>query len=147
MKPVLLISFFVLYLNFLNAQTVQKIETTDTLYFKFNYQKNQEIKYQKTIDNTIVGEYYYNYLSKDKQQFIIFTFNYNKQSITTEKKSIIRKRKIKYIDYLFLKSKSIMELNKFFEGKIIMLIDSKEIKGCEVKLKQVIYQTSVFLEM
>lgn len=146
MKSNFIILFFILVLSSLNAQSVNKSNVKDTLYFKFTHKKNQEIQYQKTIENKIVGEYYFNYLGKDKQPYIIFTFNYNMTS-KIENKSVLKKRKVKYLDYDFLKSKPLTELNEFFNNKIIYLIDSKESKGCEVKLKQVIYQTSMLLEM
>ena len=146
MKSNFIILCLILFLNSLNAQSLPKSNVYDTLYFKFNHQKNQEIKYQKTIQNKTVGEYYFNYLGEDKQPYIIFTFNYN-MPFKIEKKSILRKRKIKFLDYNFLKSKPMTELNEFFNNKIIFLIDNRDSKGCQVKLKQVIYQTSMLLEM
>ena len=141
MKPNFMILFFVLFLISLNAQS----KVQDTLYFKFEHQENQEIKYQKTIQNKTVGEYYYNYLGKEKQPYVIFTFNYN-MPFKVEKKSVLKKRKIKYLDYDFLKSKPMKELNDFFNNKIIFLIDTEN-NGSQIKLKQVVYQTSMLLEM
>ena len=97
MKSNIIILFFVLSFNSLNAQSLPKNKAQDTLYFKFDHQKNQEIKYQKTTQDKTVGEYYFNYLGKDNQPYIIFTFNYN-MSFIIEKKSVLKKRQIKYLD-------------------------------------------------
>jgi hypothetical protein len=147
MKTLFLISFFVLSFNFSNAQRAGKVKASDTLYFKFTHQKNQEIKYQGTVSNDTIGSYYFNYLSKDHQHYVIFTFIYSKHPIRIMKKSILRKRRIKYIDYSFLKNKSTAELGDFFKNKVVILIDTKETKGCEVILKPVIYQSSAFYDM
>ena len=148
MRTKLLISFFLIIFNIIDAQSIEKIKASDTLYFKFKNLKNQEKLFQKTISNENVGEYYYNYLTKGKYNFIMFSFNYrNHPKVCVVSKSILKKRKPIYIDYAFLKSKPMMELNTIFNNKVIILIDSKETNGHEVKLKEVIYQTSMPLEM
>lgn len=146
MKSNFIILFFILFFNALAAQNSDKGKTQDTLYFKFKHIKNQEVKYQKTIENKTVGAYYFNYLGKDNQPYIIFTFNHN-MPFKLEQKAVLKKRNTKYLEYSFLKSKPIAELNEFFNNKVIFLIDSKESKGGQVQLKQVVYQTSMLLEM
>ena len=71
----------------------------------------------------------------------------NHPKVSVVSKSILKKRKPIYIDYAFLKSKPMMQLNTIFHNKVIILIDSKETNGREVKLKEVVYQTSMPLEM
>ena len=148
MRTKLLISFFLIIFNIIDAQSIEKIKASDTLYFKFKNLKNQEKLFQKTISNENVGEYYYNYITKDKFNFIMFSFMYrNHPKVSVVSKSILKKRKPIYIDYAFLKSKPMMQLNTIFHNKVIILIDSKETNGREVKLKEVVYQTSMPLEM
>ncbi|MEZ4878125.1 MAG: hypothetical protein R2805_11310 [Flavobacterium sp.] len=139
---------FIIFFSYINFSVSQTIEgkVSDTIYFKFEHNKNQELKYQKTKQNKNVGEYYYNYLGSDKQPYIIFTFNFDMPS-TILKKSGLRKRKIKYIDYSFFKNKSIKEISDYFNKKIIFLYDSREVEKCNVKLKQVIFQSSELFEM
>lgn len=148
LKTKLLISLFLLTFSLIDAQSIEEIKASDTLYFKFKHLKNQERLFQKTISNENVGEYYYNYITKDKFNFIMFSFNYrNHPKVSIVSKSVLKKRKPIYIDYQFLKSKPMMELNAIFNNKVIILIDSKEINGRDVKLKEVVYQTSMPFDM
>lgn len=139
------IFFFFISINFSVSQTLEG-KVSDTIYFNFKHNKNQEIKYQTTIQNIKVGEYFYNYLNKENHSYVIFTHNYNMHSIIL-KKSALKKIKIKCIEYSFFKNKSMKEISNYFNKKIIYLIDSNKIDKCNVKLKQVVFQSSELFEM
>lgn len=146
-KTIVILVLF--YLSAVNAQDLKKIKNSEIIYFSFKNLKQQEKVFQKTTSNENSGEYYYNYLTPDKKNYVIFTFNYYlKTNTLVESKSFLRKNKKIVIDYNFLRKHTIQELNEMFKNKKhIYLIDSKETEKCKYKLKEVIYQSSTLLEM
>jgi len=138
------------------SQNLESIKKSDTVYIYFNYGKYE--KYSNiggTLDEKKIITYLYQYYL-DKENFINFTSrNYRdfddllagkKTDVKTVRKKFLRKNKEKILDInFFLKNGFLETFNALYiPKKVIYLIDSKEIKGRNITLKEVTMDASNF---
>ena len=149
MKNTLIIIFLFIKFSCL-SQDIESIKKLDTVYIYFNHMKYE--KYSNiggTSNKNKMTTYLYQFYFDTYNYVYFISRNYNdfddfekgiKTDIKKVKKKFLRKNKEKILDInFFLRNGFLETFNALYvPRKVIYLIDSKEIKGRYVILKEII---------
>jgi len=140
------------------SQTLESIKKIDTIYIYFDYGNHQEKVCFK--DLKIVSEYYYNtFYFKFKIDHNNFKFVYSdykdfdsfnkgiKMDVKVVRKKFLKQKKDKILDIDFFLENGFRETVMAIYSKKFYIIDSKEIKGRKIVLREVYADFSYYEEM
>jgi hypothetical protein len=148
MKKILII-LSLLLIETSYGQTLDSLKESSVVYVKFNHKKNQEMFSQINMKKEKTGDLYYMYFNKNQYEYLIFSHIYNvpESQIEFVNKSFLKKNKQITVDSDYLTKLPLAEAVQIFSGKIVFIIDSEDMIGKKIKLKQVRVQSSIMHEM
>ncbi|AOC95374.1 hypothetical protein BB050_02260 [Flavobacterium anhuiense] len=137
-KKYLFIIVFCFSINNSFSQSLEKIQSTDTLYIYFKNDNVNQIRARNNVVNRDNYDYYF-YFSIEttavRQYYVLFNHYLITPEVKWEKKSFLKERKDLIVDYKFLKNLGYFKSEKLLlQKKKIYIIDHSNFCKSKVKL-------------
>jgi hypothetical protein len=143
----ILILFLAFNSSFIFSQNIGDLRKADTLYIYFDYKNEEKKIVLQGTQNQPVAEQYFFYLNCNRTEYLMFPHSYYSNQALYVNKEFLRKNKINIITLDFMKKNNIVEVHRLLlRAKKIYIIDKKDRRKNEVKVKEVIVMSSIIFE-
>lgn len=133
--------FVLIFFNCINfyGQDINQLKKADTVYVYFKSGAGQVYYKEKTRTENLTYDNYFVSLKSNPTNPVQFIHHYRfSPGVTTTKKTFLKKNKNVILNYEFLNSLTLNEVNEFLvDKKKVYLIDEDDIAGNKIKLKEV----------
>lgn len=133
----LLLLFLCLFISECFSQNLEQIKKADTVYIYFENDKNLQGHKVYTIKDTKTEYYHFVFTKTPIFNWMQFLHGLWRTDVKVEKKSFLKKNKDLIITYDFLTQFVLSEATELLEDKQVYLIDKKDFRWGQIKLKEV----------